>query len=106
MMNVADEGDVVSRVRDIVSSFGHFDHVFNCAGVNPTAMALVDTPSAYFDKLVGVNLKGVCKWTRSCGGAHTMSVCAGYGWDDLTKRDRQRHPGHDTAHEDARQHVR
>lgn len=70
VMNVADEADVVSRVGDIVGSFGHLDHVFNCAGVNPTAMSLVDTPSAYFDKLVGVNLKGVCKWTRKAVGRH------------------------------------
>lgn len=61
VMDVAHETAVAAQVREIAAAFGHLDHVFNCAGVNPTAMPLIDTPSAYFDKLLSVNLKGVCK---------------------------------------------
>ena len=41
-----------------VSRFGRLDHVFNCAGVNPTAYALAETTDEYWDKLVNTNLKG------------------------------------------------
>ncbi|KAH7037424.1 3-oxoacyl-reductase [Microdochium trichocladiopsis] len=87
VMDVADERDVASRVKDIVGRFDHLDHVFNCAGVNPTAMPLVDTPSAYFDKLVGVNLKGVYNVTRATiphmktPGSTYVNVSSILGWN-------------------------
>lgn len=43
----------------------HLDLVFNCAGVNPTALAIGDTTDEYFDKLVGTNLRGPYNITRA-----------------------------------------
>jgi len=40
------------------------DHVFNCAGVNPTALLLEDTTEEYFDKLLTVNVKGIYNVTK------------------------------------------
>ncbi|KAK3697210.1 hypothetical protein LTR37_017611 [Vermiconidia calcicola] len=48
-----------------VERLGRLDHVFNCAGVNPTAYALTDTTDAYWDKLVNTNLKGTYAITRA-----------------------------------------
>ncbi|KAK3715227.1 hypothetical protein LTR37_007194 [Vermiconidia calcicola] len=48
-----------------VERLGRLDHVFNCAGVNPTAYALTDTTDAYWDKLVNTNLKGTYATTRA-----------------------------------------
>ncbi|KXJ94055.1 hypothetical protein Micbo1qcDRAFT_231632 [Microdochium bolleyi] len=85
-MNVADEADVASRIREVAGTFGHLDHVFNCAGVNPTAMPLVDTPSAYFDKLLSVNLKGVYNVTKATiphmkiPGSSYVNVSSILGW--------------------------
>jgi NAD(P)-dependent dehydrogenase (short-subunit alcohol dehydrogenase family) len=39
--------------------------VFNCAGINPTSIPLEETTDEYWDKLVGVNLKGVFNVTRA-----------------------------------------
>jgi NAD(P)-dependent dehydrogenase (short-subunit alcohol dehydrogenase family) len=48
-----------------VTHYKRLDHVFNCAGVNPTAYALTDTTDAYWDKLVNTNLKGTYAITRA-----------------------------------------
>ena len=49
----------------VISHFGRLDHVFNCAGVNPTAYALTDTTDAYWDKLMNTNLRGTYNITRT-----------------------------------------
>ena len=48
----------VTFVTSIIDRFGRLDHVFNCAGVNPTAYALTETTDEYWDKLINTNLKG------------------------------------------------
>ncbi|KAH9842145.1 short-chain dehydrogenase like protein [Teratosphaeria destructans] len=48
-----------------LSRFNRLDHVFNCAGVNPTAYALTDTTDEYFDKLTNTNLRGTYNITRA-----------------------------------------
>jgi NAD(P)-dependent dehydrogenase (short-subunit alcohol dehydrogenase family) len=48
-----------------VTQYTRLDHVFNCAGVNPTAYALTDTTDAYWDRLVNTNLKGTYAITRA-----------------------------------------
>jgi NAD(P)-dependent dehydrogenase (short-subunit alcohol dehydrogenase family) len=59
-----------SQVKDFIAKtiqkFGRIDHVFNCAGVNPTSIPLEDTSDEYWDKLVNTNLKGVFLVTREC----------------------------------------
>lgn len=52
-------------VNETVQYFQRLDHVFNCAGINPTAYPLVDLPEGYFDKLMAVNVKGVFNVTKA-----------------------------------------
>lgn len=52
-------------ISEIVQYYGRLDHVFNCAGINPTAYPFLDLPPGYFDKLIDVNLKGVYNVTRA-----------------------------------------
>ena len=49
----------------VMTRLGRLDHVFNCAGVNPTAYALTETTDDYWDKLVNTNLKGTYNITRA-----------------------------------------
>ncbi|KAJ9662375.1 hypothetical protein H2201_006083 [Coniosporium apollinis] len=53
-------------VGDVVACYGTIDHVFNCAGVNPTSYPLETTTDEYWDKLVNTNLKGTYNITRAC----------------------------------------
>lgn len=64
-LDVSSEDDVKQRVSEVVGRFGRLDHVFNCAGVNPTSYALTDTTDAYWARLVDVNLKGTYLVTRA-----------------------------------------
>jgi NAD(P)-dependent dehydrogenase (short-subunit alcohol dehydrogenase family) len=69
--NLIEEVDVASSeacskfVDATVNALGDLHHVFNCAGVNPTAYALTDTTDEYFNKLVDTNLKGTYSITRA-----------------------------------------
>ncbi|KAI1397708.1 3-oxoacyl-reductase [Hypoxylon fuscum] len=65
VLDVSKSDDVEQRVAEVVAKYGHIDHVFNCAGVNPTSMPLTETSEAYFDKLVAVNLKGMYNMTKA-----------------------------------------
>jgi NAD(P)-dependent dehydrogenase (short-subunit alcohol dehydrogenase family) len=65
-VDVGSTAQVQSFVAATLEKFGRIDHVFNCAGVNPTSIPLEDTPDAYWDKLVNTNLKGVFLVTREC----------------------------------------
>ncbi|KAI8957065.1 3-oxoacyl-reductase [Daldinia sp. FL1419] len=86
-LDVSNSAEVEQRVAEVVKSHGHIDHVFNCAGVNPIAMSLADTSEAYFDKLVGVNLKGMFNVTKATmpyvtapGGSY-VNVSSISGWN-------------------------
>lgn len=63
-VDVSSESDVKSFVSAIVDKFGRLDHVFNCAGVNPTNIPFQETSLDYWNKQVDVNLKGVFLVTR------------------------------------------
>ncbi|KAF1971829.1 short-chain dehydrogenase/reductase-like protein SDR [Bimuria novae-zelandiae CBS 107.79] len=63
-VDVSSVKEVHSFIDETLTRFSRIDHVFNCAGVNPTSIPLEDTPDDYWDKLVGVNLKGVFNVTR------------------------------------------
>lgn len=68
VMEVFDVGDSEACSRFVQTTVQHFDrldHVFNCAGVNPTAYQLTDTTDAYYDKLMNTNLKGTYNITRA-----------------------------------------
>ncbi|KAI1374892.1 3-oxoacyl-reductase [Hypoxylon crocopeplum] len=86
-LDVSKSADVEERVAEIVAKYGHVDHVFNCAGINPTSMSLTETSEAYFDKLVGVNLKGMYNVTKATiphmttpGGSY-VNVSSISGWN-------------------------
>lgn len=53
-------------VSKIIDKHGHIDHVFNCAGVNPTKLPTAEIDDEYWDKLVNTNLKGLFNTTRAC----------------------------------------
>lgn len=65
-VDVGNTLQVEDFVANTVKTFGGIDHVFNCAGVNPTSIPLEETTDAYWDKLVNTNLKGVFVVTRAC----------------------------------------
>ncbi|ORY68633.1 uncharacterized protein BCR38DRAFT_455553 [Pseudomassariella vexata] len=86
LLDVSNSKEVEKRVAEIAAIFGHIDHVFNCAGVNPTVMALTKTTEQYFDKLVDVNLKGMYNVTKATmphlkhpGGSY-VNVSSISGW--------------------------
>lgn len=63
--SVADTDACTSLVNHAAIHLGRLDFVFNCAGVNPTAIDLTSTTDQYFDKLVSTNLKGTFAITRA-----------------------------------------
>ncbi|KAJ4987433.1 3-alpha-(or 20-beta)-hydroxysteroid dehydrogenase [Stagonosporopsis vannaccii] len=65
-VDVSNTTQVQSFVSATVAALGGIDHVFNCAGVNPTSIPLEETSDAYWEKLVNTNLKGVFVVTRTC----------------------------------------
>jgi NAD(P)-dependent dehydrogenase (short-subunit alcohol dehydrogenase family) len=53
-------------IAAIMNKYARIDHVFNCAGVNPTKLDTAAITDAYWDKLVTTNLKGIFNITRAC----------------------------------------
>jgi NAD(P)-dependent dehydrogenase (short-subunit alcohol dehydrogenase family) len=49
----------------IILKYSRLEHVFNCAGVNPTALPTDCVSDAYWDKLVNTNLRGLFNITRA-----------------------------------------
>ncbi|GAB7352720.1 hypothetical protein MBLNU459_g3075t1 [Dothideomycetes sp. NU459] len=64
--DIGDTAACDAFVAETARRLGRIDHVFNCAGINPTAYELQDAPDGYFDRLVSANLKGVYNMTRAC----------------------------------------
>lgn len=62
--DVSSESDVVSFLSALIKKFGSLDHVFNCAGLNPTNIPFKTTSLDYFKKQIGVNFRGVFLATR------------------------------------------
>ncbi|PQE10871.1 short-chain dehydrogenase reductase sdr protein [Rutstroemia sp. NJR-2017a BBW] len=48
-----------------ISSSGSVNHIFNCAGINPTALPITEVTDEYWDKLMNTNLKGTFNITRA-----------------------------------------
>jgi NAD(P)-dependent dehydrogenase (short-subunit alcohol dehydrogenase family) len=57
--NVADEAEVAAMVEHILSTFGRLDAAFNNAGVQSPAMEMADASGEEFDRVNGINLRGV-----------------------------------------------
>jgi NAD(P)-dependent dehydrogenase (short-subunit alcohol dehydrogenase family) len=57
--DVADDGQVEAMVRETVSTFGRLDAAYNNAGVQNVLAATADTTREDFDRVMGINLRGV-----------------------------------------------
>jgi NAD(P)-dependent dehydrogenase (short-subunit alcohol dehydrogenase family) len=57
--NVADEAEVAAMVAQTVSTFGRLDAAFNNAGVQSRAVETAASSSEEFDRVNGINLRGV-----------------------------------------------
>src|SRR5438093_1672703 len=57
--NVADEAEVAAMVEQTVAAFGRLDAAFNNAGVQSPAVEIADVPGEEFDRVNGINLRGV-----------------------------------------------
>jgi NAD(P)-dependent dehydrogenase (short-subunit alcohol dehydrogenase family) len=57
--NVVDEAEVAAMVRQTVSAFGRLDAAYNNAGVQSPAVDTADASGAEFDRVIGINLRGV-----------------------------------------------
>ncbi|KIX06435.1 uncharacterized protein Z518_04411 [Rhinocladiella mackenziei CBS 650.93] len=63
-IDVSSDLDCELAIAEATVGFGRIDHVFNCAGINPTAYPLTETPVGYFERLLSVNVMGVYNITR------------------------------------------
>jgi NAD(P)-dependent dehydrogenase (short-subunit alcohol dehydrogenase family) len=57
--NVADEAEVAAMVEQTVSTFGRLDAAYNNAGVQSPAVEMADANGEEFDRVNGINLRGV-----------------------------------------------
>jgi NAD(P)-dependent dehydrogenase (short-subunit alcohol dehydrogenase family) len=58
--------DSVNRfVEEVMANYGKIDHVFNCAGINPTTLKTEEISDEYWNKIINVNLKGMFNVTRA-----------------------------------------
>ena len=57
--NVADEHEVAETVKQTVATFGRLDAAFNNAGVQSPYAETADTEAEDFDRVMGVNLRGI-----------------------------------------------
>ncbi|CAG7916481.1 unnamed protein product [Penicillium olsonii] len=64
-LDVTSPSGTTETVASIIQDFGQINHVFNCAGVNPTEHALEDTTDEYWSKIVDTNVKGTYLMTRT-----------------------------------------
>lgn len=75
-----------SFIKSVIETYERIDHVFNCAGINPTPVATEEVSDGYWDKMVNTNLKGVFNITRAClpymksgsSFVNVSSVCGRY----------------------------
>jgi NAD(P)-dependent dehydrogenase (short-subunit alcohol dehydrogenase family) len=57
--DVSDDGDVAAMVERTVSEFGRLDAAFNNAGVMARIAPMADSTREEWDRVIGVNLRGV-----------------------------------------------
>jgi NAD(P)-dependent dehydrogenase (short-subunit alcohol dehydrogenase family) len=57
--DVSDDAQVASMVRQTIARFGKFDAAFNNAGVQNVLAETADATREDFDRVVGINLRGV-----------------------------------------------
>src|SRR5437773_2705957 len=57
--NVADEAEVAAMIAQTVSTFGRLDAAFNNAGIQSPPVETADASGEEFDRVNGINLRGV-----------------------------------------------
>jgi len=57
--DVADESAVERMIAKTVSTFGRLDAAYNNAGVNSPAVEIADASGEEFDRVIGINLRGI-----------------------------------------------
>lgn len=57
--DVSDDAQVEAMVKKVVAEFGRLDCVFNNAGVMPKVVPTADSTREEWDRVIGVNLRGV-----------------------------------------------
>ena len=66
VVDVQSSDGVNEFVERVVTKYSRINHVFNCAGVNPTKLETESITDAYWQKLVDTNMKGTFAMTRAC----------------------------------------
>lgn len=66
LLDVRSTEAVEKFVQNVVKRHGTINHVFNCAGINPTKLDLDQISDEYWHRLVDTNLKSVFTMTRAC----------------------------------------
>ncbi|KAH7416814.1 hypothetical protein BKA64DRAFT_636212 [Cadophora sp. MPI-SDFR-AT-0126] len=66
VVDVSSSSQCNTFIARTIESYGRIDHVFNCAGVNPTSLPTAEITDEYWDKIVNTNLKGLFNVTRAC----------------------------------------
>lgn len=62
--DVTDEKNVEATIQQIVSQFGRLDFAFNNAGIQIPATEVADVSNEEYDKILGINLKGVWNFMK------------------------------------------
>jgi NAD(P)-dependent dehydrogenase (short-subunit alcohol dehydrogenase family) len=83
-VDVADEGQVASMMRETAERFGGIDVLYNNAGISPDDdTSVLETTAEAWDRVQGVNAKGVflcCKhgipYLRERGGGSVINVAS------------------------------
>ncbi|KAI1340541.1 short-chain dehydrogenase/reductase-like protein SDR [Xylariaceae sp. FL0016] len=65
-VDVGSSKECQSCIEKVLTEVDHINLLFNCAGINPTALDITDTTDEYFDKLVNTNLRGPYNMIRAC----------------------------------------
>jgi NAD(P)-dependent dehydrogenase (short-subunit alcohol dehydrogenase family) len=63
--DVSSTSSATKFVADVIAKYGKIDHIFNCAGINPTSLKTEEISDEYWDRIMNVNLKGMFNITRA-----------------------------------------
>ncbi|KAF2490624.1 NAD(P)-binding protein [Lophium mytilinum] len=65
-LDIGSSEAVTAWIKDLASKHPNgINHIFNCAGVNPTSIPTEELTDAYYDKLMNANLRGLFNVTRA-----------------------------------------
>lgn len=66
VFDIGSSGNCNAFITAIMEKFGKIEHVFNCAGINPTTLPTDSISDEYYDRMLNTNLKGMFNITRAC----------------------------------------